>query len=184
MQDDPNSIIWLSIFKHRFNRQILETMRSTRIDSISPDGFNSFKSLFLISASSDAHSPSINISLLKMYCLVVLSTGFIVSAVVLLSLLSDLGIFDCTGGSTIVLIILSTFSLLLVSLFLLRKISSFNIVAIIPPFLFRKYSQGNCYIYSEPFVFVTLSSAKCLILLRVNSAKSLVAPFCTIISHN
>src|SRR3970040_1205794 len=129
MQDDSNSITWLSIFKHRFNRQILETMRSTRIDSISPEGFNSFKSLFLISSSSDAHSPSINISLLNIYCLVALSAGFAVSEVVLLSLLSDLGRLVCTGGSTIMLIILSTFALLLASLFFLRKISSFKIVA-------------------------------------------------------
>src|SRR3972149_5772833 len=140
MQDDSNSITWLSIFKHRFNRQTPETMRSTRIDSISPEGFNSFKSLHLTSSSSDADSPSINISLLKIYCLVVLSAGFTVSGVVLISLLSDFGRFDCTGGSIIVLIILSTFSLLLVSLFFLRKISSFNIVAIIPPFLVSKIS--------------------------------------------
>src|SRR3989337_1904512 len=112
MQDDSNSITWLSIFKHRFNRQTPETMRSTRIDSISPEGFNSFKSLFLISSSSDAHSPSINISLLKICSLAVLSAGFTVSEVVLPSLLSDLGRFDCTGRATIVLIILSTLSLL------------------------------------------------------------------------
>src|SRR3990167_6916685 len=101
MQDDSYSIIWLSIFKHRFNRQTPETMRSTRIDSISPEGFNSFKSLFLISSSSDEHSPSINISLLKICCLAVLSAGFTVSDVGLLSLLSDFGRFDCTGGATI-----------------------------------------------------------------------------------
>src|SRR3972149_7565906 len=131
MQDDSNSITWLSILKHRFNRQTPETMRSTSIDSISPEGFNSFKSLHLTSSSSDADSPSINISLLKIYCLAVLSAGFTVSEVVLLSLLSDFGRFDCTGSLTIVLIILSTFSLLLASLFFLCKISSLKINEII-----------------------------------------------------